>query len=565
MSLQKKNIIALAILLSTTMLLSSTQMNAKEKTSASKSATNVESKSQSKTEAKAETKGDTKAESSERSDFYYFADRNSFPADAKYFDYDSRPWKEEEKFHIAQLLSEIKKEAPGVVALASVHGPIPLLRSPRIPYRSIMGNNTNAYVLAVDSALFIADGAEQEKDLKRILLHEIVHMADLGRHVAYSQSWVSFAKPYLQNARRQVSCQFLLDAKTSEFTQPKWPSTESCTSYKESLCEFASKYILDSKFKKEFKDAQTALAPILHPSDKDLDFARHYMQGRIYFRSEKPDDALREFEAAAHLDESAPAPHVFNAQCWYEKKVFDKACGELHKAKDLFEKANVGMTESLHWRTLSMLANSFALLNKYDEAKLLLDRLALSRVQYDPSLFQRRSLCNEKVDNLKQSLLDFYDYQFLTAHERDASHYFDFIEDREFLQSFLSKKFPTPDGRRSHVFSICWERLAIGCDDSNKNKFIESARQEVSNASKIGYYSKDEELIRKHVLSYLNGENPNDFERIKESDADKKLVRELEVIKYLSGKPMPAKGSDEFAAILRQARPTDSQNTKWLF
>ncbi len=111
--------------------------------------------------------------------FYYCADRYSFPPNTKYFDYDSRPWKEEEKATVVKLLEELKKEAPGVVALASEYGRIPLLKSPNIPYKNILGKTTQAYVLAVDGALFIADGAEAQKDYKRILLHELVHMADL--------------------------------------------------------------------------------------------------------------------------------------------------------------------------------------------------------------------------------------------------------------------------------------------------------------------------------------------------------------------------------------------------
>lgn len=497
------------------------------------------------------------------SKFYYCADRNSFPSGIKYFDYDSHPWKEDDKDVVSKLLDELKKVAPGVVALCSENGPIPLLKSPYIPYKNILGKTTNAHVLAVDGALFVADGAEKQKDLKRILLHELVHMADLGRHNAYSREWSSYARPSLQRARRQVSCQFLLDSKTEDFAETRWPSTESCTSFKESLCEFASRYILDPKFKKEHKKAAPIMESLLNPDAKDHEFAKHFMAGRLFFRNDKVAEAIPEFEHAAKLDETTPSPHVFLAQCWYEKKDIAKAKTELQKANELFEQAQITMTESLHWRTLSMLANALTLDEKFSDAKSILDRLACSRVQYDASIFSRLALCNEKLDNLPQSLLDFYTYEYLVERSFEPAHYFDFVEDKDFLQNFLSKSFPNPDGRRSHAFSICWERLAQAAKGEERNKFIDNALNEVNKASASRYYSKDEELVRKRYLSYLRGTKNTDYETLKESD--KKLLQEFELLRYLSGKPLPAKNTEDFAALQRRTRPTDSKETKWLF
>ncbi len=509
------------------------------------------------TQAKAADTSDSKQE------FFYCADRSTFPSGLKYFDYDSHPWKEEDRALVTKLLLEIQKRAPGVVTLASQHGPIPILKSPYIPYKNILGKTTNAYVLAVDGAMFVADGAENQKDLKRILLHELVHMADLGRHVAYSNAWSTYARPALQRARRQVSCQFLLDSKAEDFADPRWPSTESCTSFKESLCEFGSRYILDPKFQKEHKKASSAIQPLLSPGATDIDFAKHFMAGRLHFRNDKAEEAIPQFELASKADPLAPSPHVFLAQCWYEKKDITKAREELNKAKELFEKAQITVTESLHWRTLSMLANSLTLDEKYTEAKAILDRLASSRVQYDASMFSRRALCNEKLDNLQQALLDFYTYEYLVSHSLEPAHYFDFVEDKEFLQNFLSKSFPNADARRSHAFSICWERLAQTAKSEEKNKFLENALTEVSKATAGGFYSKDEELIRKRYLAYLKGTRTNDYEKLKETD--KKMMNEFELLLYLSGKPLPAKSTEDFSKIMLQTRPTDLKDTKWLF
>lgn len=495
--------------------------------------------------------------------FYYCADRSSFPPSVKYFDYDSRPWKDEEKVVVSKFLDELQKEAPGVVALVSENGKIPLLKSPYIPYKNILGKTTSAYVLAVDGALFVADGAEKQKDLKRILLHELVHMADLGRHVAYGKEWASFAQLALQRSRRQVSCQFLLDAKAEDFAETRWPSTESCTSYKESLCEFASRFVLIPKFRNQYKKAASILKPLLHPGKDDLDFARHYMAGRIHFRNDKPNDAIAEFEAASKADPDAPSPHVFLAQCWFEKKDIKKSRDELTKAKDLFAAAKITMTESLHWRTLSMLANAMALEEDFQSAQDLLNRLACSRIQYDASMFARRSACNEKLDNLRQALLDNYEYEYLLSHAHEPAHYFDFIEDREFLKTFLSKSFPNPDGRRSHVFSICWERLAQAVQGDEKKQFIANAATEVGKAATAAFYSKDEVRIRKGYLTYLNGENLGDFEKLTETD--KNLLQEFTLLRYLAGKPLPQKGTEDFTKVLRKTRPTDSKETKWLF
>jgi hypothetical protein len=493
--------------------------------------------------------------SEKKPEFFYCADRSTFPSGLKYFDYDSHPWKEEDKALVSKLLDDIQKEAPGVVSLASQHGAIPLLKSPYIPYKNILGKNTNAHVLAVDGALFIADSAASQKDL--------VHMADLGRHVAYSQAWSTYARPSLQRARRQVSCQFLLDSKAEDFAETRWPSTESCTSFKESLCELASRYVLDPKFKKEHKKAATAIAPLLNPSETDLEFAKHFMAGRLHFRNDKTDAAIPEFELAVKADALAPSPHVFLAQCWYEKKDIGKARNELQKAKALFEQAQITLTESLHWRTLSMLANSLTLDEKFSDAKTILDRLAASRFQYDASMFSRRSLCNEKLDNLPQALIDFYTYDYLVNHSFEPAHYFDFVEDKEFLQNFLTKSFPNADGRRSHVFSICWERLAQTGKGEERNKFIENGLAEVNKASSNGYYSKDEEFVRKRYLSYLKGTKNTDYETLKETN--KKSLQEFELLRYLSGKPLPDKNSEEFARILRRMSPTDPKETKWLF
>lgn len=502
-------------------------------------------------------------EGESKKEFYYCADRSSFPSGIKYFDYDSHPWKEEDRVLVSKLMEQIKRAAPGIVSLASQHGPIPLLKSPYIPYKNILGKTTNAHVLAVDGAMFIADGAETQKDLKRILLHELVHMADLGRHVAYSTEWSNFARPALQRARRQVSCQFLLDSKAEDFADPRWPSTESCTSFKESLCEFGSRYVLDEKFRKEHKKAAIAIQPLLNPNATDIEFAKHFMAGRLLFRNDRAEEAIPEFELASKADSLAPSPHVFLAQCWFEKKDLGKAREELKKANELFDRAHITLTESLHWRTLSMLANSLTLDEKFSDAREILDRLASSRIQYDASIFSRRALCNEKLGDLQRALLDFYTYEYLVSHSLEPAHYFDFVEDKEFLQNFLAKSFSTPDGRRSHVFSICWERLAQAAKGDEKNRFIDSALAEVKKAASAGYYSKDEDFIRKRYLAYLKGTRESDFAKLKETD--KKFWQEFELLRYLSGKPLPPKSSEEFATLLRGTRPTDPKDTKWLF
>lgn len=168
------------------------------------------------------------------------------------------------------------------------------------------------------------------------------------------------------------------------------------------------------------------------------------------------------------------------------------------------------------------------------------------------------------MGNSLQTLLDFYLYEYLTNHASEPAHYFDFIEDQSFLKTFLSKSFPNPDGRRSHVFSICWERLALATKGPERSKFIESALTEVGKAAASGYYSKDEEVVRRRYLRYLNGDKQSDFEKLVEVEKDKKLWREFDLLRYLAGKPLPPKG-EEFAKVLRNLRPTDPKATKWLF
>lgn len=522
----------------------------------------------------------TKAKKAAKTAFYYFADRFTFPENTKYFDYDSRPWRDEEKAKLSEYLSDLKKSAPGVVALASAYGNIPIFRSPYIPYKNILGKTTTAYVLAVDGALFIGDGADDQKDYKRLLLHELIHMADIGRHVAYSPTWVASAKPYLQAERRQVSCQFLLDSKTEDFKESKWPSTESCTSYKESLCEFGSKYVLEPNFKNDFRTFSNSVKPLFKPSKTDISFSKHFMAGRIHFRNEKPDDAIKEFEIAATNDPAAPSPHVFLAQCWYQKKDMTKARDELKKAKVYFETAKVGMTESLHWRTLSMLANADIALEDFKSAKALLDRLACSRINYDTAIFIQRALCNQKLENFRDALLDIYHSAYLTDHANEPAHYFDFIEDREFLQNFLSKEFKTADGWRSHVFSLAWERLAQATDGKQRNEFVASARKEVSNALSAGYYTKDEAEIRNGYLTYLDGKVSHETDAPVVAEAETKasletqssrtekpktLAREFELVKLLTGDPIAKKGTREFMRLVLRLRPTEGKDTKWLF
>ncbi len=174
-----------------------------------------------------------------------------------------------------------------------------------------------------------------------------------------------------------------------------------------------------------------------------------------------------------------------------------------------------------------MLANSYATLQKFDEAKPLLDRLSYSRIQYDPSIFLRRSRCNQMMSNLQQTLLDFYEYEYLSSSVLEPAHYFDFIEDQAFLRTFLSKSFPNADGRRSHVFSVCWERLALATKGAERSKFIESALEEVGKASASGYYSKDEEVIRRKYLSYLNGDKQADYEKLVEIEKNKSFGASL--------------------------------------
>jgi hypothetical protein len=186
----------------------------------------------------------------------------SLSADSK------KPWSEIDKQTITALLERLNRDAPGLMHLAMIGGPIELIRVEKIVETS--GRCFPA--VAGQRKIKFADRFFSMSDQFRGIAHEITHVADCESHfAAYSREWVQLAEPLITEFRALKS-----DDDRDIFLRTKWPSAYACENLQEALAEYVASYASNQYFESKEQFEKPVLPLILEPEPKVIQW-KHFV------------------------------------------------------------------------------------------------------------------------------------------------------------------------------------------------------------------------------------------------------------------------------------------------
>jgi tetratricopeptide (TPR) repeat protein len=312
-----------------------------------------------------------------------------------------KPWTDDEKGLVSQILDHVLKKAPGLLLMASSNGKIAIKRVP-ILFLPAAHGEARRLGSACNAAgdIVLADKFFRYERPPRILVHELTHAADAGSHISLSKEWVEFAGPTISKIRtQQFDCVNDDDGLLSTIrAKGVWPSGYGCINLAEGLAEYVTAFVEDRDFpiKQQFKQK---IAPrLLAPSKVDIAWTRSFRCGDANYRAGHFDEAITEFQESAKIDPSSPLPYVYIAFCYARKADVNKAVEYSSRAVKSFETANVEPADPFRITALRLHGTLLAHVGREQEAIAMLDEVLKHRPRSREALELRADL-HEKMGN----------------------------------------------------------------------------------------------------------------------------------------------------------------------
>lgn len=319
-----------------------------------------------------------------------------------------KPWTEDEKVLVTEILVHVLKKAPGLMVMASSNGKIAIKRVPILFLPAAHGEARRLGSACNQSGnIVLADKFFRYERPPRILVHELTHAADAGNHISLSKEWVAFAGPTISKIRsQQFDCVNDDDGLLSTIrAKGVWPSGYGCINLAEGLAEYVTAFVEDRDFpiKEQFKKN---IAPrLLVPSQSDIAWTRSFRRGDANYRTGKFDEAIADFEEATKIDAASPLPYVYIAFCYARKADVDMAVAYSGQAVQAFDQAKVEPADPFRITALRLHGTLLGHVGREKEAIATLDDVLKQRPRSREALELRADLY-EKVGNREAASKD---------------------------------------------------------------------------------------------------------------------------------------------------------------
>jgi len=261
---------------------------------------------------------------------------------------------------------------------------------------------------AGDGAIAFTDSCLSGGDLYRKLVHELVHLSDVGERISHTPQWAAFASPIMAELERRSHT---LDiAKQKEWLKELgWPSYFACANLKEALACYTEAYLTDANFQASSKyrhDIGQLL--ILDCSPNERLWRQHYLSAKDSFKQGAFRAAADQYSQAIQLNALVPEEFAERARCRQGLHMNNLALADAQEAAKLLSASS--KTAPGNSGLARQLAKIFVDCGDDAEALPLMNELLADWCWQQPADLLERARCHERLRHYAQAADDFVDF-----------------------------------------------------------------------------------------------------------------------------------------------------------
>lgn len=245
-------------------------------------------------------------------------------------------WQPKDKRRLLGLFQRVGETCPGLIESAATPGKLSLLLTTDVPKVEIRGIKVDPAATALPKAIqfsnsFLHSNLEDWSIILAVV-HELVHEADPGNLISYSQGWCNLALPRIRKVRKdfKYTNKNFFEMWQKEKGKRLLPTFESAANLRECLADCYTYYVCQNFVIDE--KAKAIFHRLCNPSQQDCDYNLHYTAGTTMTKLDDNENAVIEFKKASELAPSNPEPLVHLGYCY-------SAIGEDSKAIACFRKS----------------------------------------------------------------------------------------------------------------------------------------------------------------------------------------------------------------------------------
>lgn len=278
-----------------------------------------------------------------------------------------KKWKSSEKNQITKLFIQLNTESP--ILSKYIDYSIPLYRTGIINLTE-SGNSYRCDAISNFEGIVLPDNFFKRLEQRQIeiLVHEIVHLIDVGGKFSYSKEWITFSAPFIFDSR---SISPLCGSSFERLIASKViPSKEAARSVVEAYAEFGSRYLLNKSAGSKI-DKDAALRFTAPATNKDKAFDSFYKEGMIFYGQGNYQRAIDLLNKAVEINSNTPVPLFYLAVCHYENGDYKTCLFVLNKAKESLSlvSSNISSMDPNEFNILHLQARALLELEDYEECR----------------------------------------------------------------------------------------------------------------------------------------------------------------------------------------------------
>jgi hypothetical protein len=320
------------------------------------------------------------------------------------------PWAEADKQAVRLAIRDAFAKTPWLIAGSGWKHKVAFGRISQTSSSHTFRGST-PYAISGPGYVIFTDTFFAAKNQAHALVHELVHVADCGNRLAYSQEWVKFAQPTIckLRLREQLLTQkgwFWYDADIQK--RNIWPGLYAAENLKEALAEYFTAYEEASKFPiaPEFKD--TVAPHLIAPTEDELAWRDVMTQAIMRFKCQQFEAAIPLFLEAQKIDPGPPTLDYYLAECLMHRvNGAELAMPSISQAVDKLSELGVAVDEPMLHVALLLKSNVLRKNGKFAEAVALTNRV-LSQNLYDEDARFIRGASENLAGPRGQALQDIY-------------------------------------------------------------------------------------------------------------------------------------------------------------
>lgn len=312
-----------------------------------------------------------------------------------------KQWDTFEKAQVQMIFAGVLVKQPGLVKLAAAGGKIELTRTSRHSMKNEVSTQSVLLAMAGPEGIVFTDWCFSAPNKLLHIVHELVHLADRSRTLAYSKEFVEFAHWPTVAAMQKSRAPGL-----KMFSQTEWPRPVNAYNMSEVFADYVAIDYCYGEVPHVPEVDKLLQTRLYHPGEKQLMMEKLFKEVSIAYEKRNWLEALNKTKECLKLEPDAVYPMITLLRCKMMLKEDLPGCLKLcEKIQAQFDQYGLDSEDSRCREFMYVKASAFAKANKLDMSKKVCDAILRGKPR-DFYALSLRSAVFEKQELYADSIRD---------------------------------------------------------------------------------------------------------------------------------------------------------------